>query len=55
MGTRLRLFAAAALMWAGQAVAVPTIQTWTTSNGAKVLFVETHQLPIVQAQIEASV
>ena len=51
MGTRLRLFAAAALMWAGQAAAVPTIQTWTTSNGAKVLFVETHQLPIVQAQV----
>ena len=40
---------AALLPW--PAVATPAIQTWQTSNGARVLFVEAHELPIVDMQV----
>ncbi|HEY3487708.1 MAG TPA: pitrilysin family protein [Gammaproteobacteria bacterium] len=31
--------------------AVPVIDSWTTANGARVLFIETHSLPIVDVRI----
>ena len=33
------------------ALATPVIQTWRTSNGVRVLFVEAHELPIVDLQL----
>jgi zinc protease len=33
------------------AFAAPPIQSWTTENGARVLFIETHELPIVDIQV----
>ena len=33
------------------AVAVPEIQTWRTENGARVYFVETHEIPMVQISV----
>ena len=32
-------------------VATPAIQTWQTSNGTRVMFVEAHELPIVDLQL----
>lgn len=37
--------------WWAPAWATPDIQHWKTDNGVKVLFVEAHELPIVQVQI----
>lgn len=53
MGIRIKTAAISIglMLWASSALAVPTIHTWQTGNGARVLFVETHQLPIVQAQV----
>ncbi|MEF8750567.1 MAG: insulinase family protein, partial [Candidatus Accumulibacter necessarius] len=45
--TCLCLFLAAALTHAG-----PTIESWQTSSGARVLFVENHSLPIVDVQVD---
>lgn len=45
------LFAAIALLFAGQAVAGPNIQHWLTSNGGRVYFVAAHELPMVDIQI----
>jgi len=32
-------------------LATPNIQTWTTSNGARVLFVEAHELPMLDVRV----
>jgi zinc protease len=45
--TCLCLVLAAALTHAG-----PKIESWQTSSGARVLFVENHSLPIVDVQID---
>ena len=45
--TCLCLFLAAALTHAG-----PKIESWQTSSGARVLFVENHSLPIVDVQVD---
>jgi len=39
------------VLWAGSAHASPDIQTWTTAQGAQVLFVEARQLPMVDLQV----
>jgi zinc protease len=41
----------AALCAAVTAAAVPKIQSWSTENGATVLFIEAHSLPIVDVRI----
>lgn len=33
------------------AAAAPDIQAWTTDNGARVLFIEAHEIPLVEAQV----
>jgi len=33
------------------APAAPDIQAWTTDNGARVLFIEAHEIPLVEAQV----
>lgn len=43
--------ALAVLLGAGAAQAVPEIQHWTTDKGARVYFVETHALPIVDLRV----
>ena len=47
----LAVIAIAAALLPLPAVATPAIQTWQTSNGARVLFVEAHELPIVDLQV----
>ncbi len=47
MSARLALFAVLAL-FAARAGAVPPIQHWTLDNGARVYFVESHEIPMVQ-------
>jgi zinc protease len=42
---------AAALLFAGAARALPDIQSWTTARGAKVLYVEAHELPILDVRV----
>ncbi len=39
------------LLVSQQVIAVPDIKNWQTTKGAKVFFVETHQLPIVDIRI----
>jgi zinc protease len=56
MSASLRRFLALAgftfgLSLAGSAVALPQIQTWETSNGARVLFVEAPDLPMLDLRI----
>lgn len=47
------LIALAALVWiAGPAAAALPIQQWQTPEGAKVLFVETHQLPMLDVAVD---
>lgn len=46
------LFLACALLSASAANATLKIQSWTLANGARVLFVENHSIPIVDASIE---
>ncbi|MBI5612166.1 MAG: insulinase family protein [Gammaproteobacteria bacterium] len=41
----------ALLLFSAAAQAVPPIQQWTLANGARVYFVETHELPIVQLRV----
>lgn len=46
------VLALAALVLVGRtALAAPPIQTWTTANGARVLFMATHHLPMVDARV----
>lgn len=45
------LWTAFALSYAVAAQALPDIQSWKTEKGAKVLFVEAHELPIVDVRI----
>ena len=42
---------AAAVLLSSTALAAPPIQHWTLDNGARVYFVETHDLPIVDARL----
>ena len=39
------------LIWSTAARALPEIQSWTTKKGAKVLFVEAHELPMVDIRL----
>ncbi len=39
------------LLWLGMAVAAPPIQHWITDNGARVLFIQTRQLPMFDARV----
>lgn len=39
---------------ARQAVALPTIEAWTTPGGARVYFVENHELPIIDVSVDFS-
>jgi zinc protease len=50
MAVRLVLFAVLAL-FAARASAVPPIQHWTLDNGARVYFVESHEIPMVQITV----
>jgi zinc protease len=45
------LLGCAALCVAAGADAVPKIQSWSTENGATVLFIEAHSLPIVDVRV----
>jgi len=45
------LAAFALLVFSGAAQAVPPIQHWTLANGARVYFVESHELPMVQLRV----
>jgi zinc protease len=47
----LATLAIAAALLPLPAVATPAIQTWQTSNGTRVMFVEAHELPIVDLQL----
>jgi zinc protease len=38
--------------WAGHAFAILPIQNWQTSSGARVFFVESHQLPMLDVSID---
>jgi len=40
-----------ALVWVTVVNALPDIQSWTTEKGAKVLFVEAHELPMVDIRV----
>jgi len=46
------LLLAVALCVAAPALAVPPIQTWQTATGARVYFVETHDLPMLDINID---
>lgn len=51
-GWRVRLAGLVALgLFAGTAAAAPEIQSWTTTNGARVLFIEAREIPIVDVQL----
>ena len=39
------------LVWSSVVRALPEIQSWTTEKGAKVLFVEAHELPMVDIRL----
>ena len=39
------------LLWSTVVQALPEIQSWTTQKGAKVLFVEAHELPMVDIRL----
>lgn len=45
------LLAAGALLAATPAAAAPEIHEWTTDNGARVLFIEAHEIPAVDVRI----
>jgi zinc protease len=45
------IWAAAALLIAGAVQAAPPIQSWETANGARVLFVEAPELPILDVRM----
>lgn len=45
------LLAAGALFAAVPAAAAPEIREWTTSNGARVMFIEAHEIPAVDVRI----
>jgi zinc protease len=47
----LALLGASLLLLAGSALATPQIQTWKTSNGARVLFVAATELPMVDVRV----
>ncbi len=47
----LTAMAVAAALLPLPVIATPAIQTWQTSNGTRVLFVEAHELPIVDLQV----
>ena len=47
----LALLSASLLLLAGSALATPQIQTWKTSNGARVLFVAATELPMVDVRV----
>jgi zinc protease len=49
MNTRLSLILLA--LFSGPLAASPAIDTWTTANGARILFVEARQLPMVDVRI----
>ena len=40
------------LLMAGRALALPAIQTWTTPSGARVFFVENHDLPMIDVSVD---
>ena len=48
---RAALFALAAFASLGTAIAGPDIQHWTAPTGARVFFVESHALPLVDVQV----
>ena len=48
---RVALFALAAFASLGTAIAGPDIQHWTAATGARVFFVESHALPLVDVQV----
>lgn len=50
MKQMLKSLALAAVLMSVQAIAAP-VQSWTTAQGARVYFIETHALPIVDVQI----
>lgn len=39
------------LLFANTSLAVPDIESWRTENGAQVLFIEAHELPIVDVRV----
>jgi zinc protease len=45
------LLGLALLAWLPQVLAVPTIQSWTTSKGAKVVFVQADALPMLDVRV----
>ncbi len=45
------IFSAALILASTASLAAPNIQNWTTSNGSRVLFVETHDLPMLDIQL----
>ena len=49
--TAMSLFLPLALLWSAHSAAALDIQTWETENGARVYFVETRQLPMVQLSV----
>ena len=51
MSARNLIVLACMLLYGGLAGAVPKVQSWHTANGAKVLFVETRQLPMFDARV----
>lgn len=50
MKQMMKSLALAAVLMSVQAIAAP-VQSWTTAQGARVYFIETHALPIVDVQI----
>ena len=40
------------VLTAGRALALPAIQTWTTPSGARVFFVENHDLPMIDVSVD---
>ena len=49
------MFAVLVLFQVTAAYALPDIQSWKTDKGAKVLFVEAHELPMVDVRDRKSV
>jgi len=50
-GIHRALGALLAVLGAAPAAAAPQIQHWETDNGAKVLFIEAHEIPLVEVQV----
>lgn len=48
----LQFFFALAILTLSSAYAAIPIQSWTTPNGAKVLLVENHSIPVVDVSVE---